>query len=68
MSKTYDEIFDELDSAARNNLSTLSVREYEQYKVLLIARGVKPDDVDLILRGFIWDQSESEAVSEIDDE
>jgi hypothetical protein len=62
--KTYDEIFKELDPAAKANLSARGVQEYERYKASLVADGDSPEDVELILRGFIWDESESEGREE----
>jgi hypothetical protein len=62
--KSYEEVFKELDAAARANLGDRGVREYEAYKVRLIADGDAPDEVELILRGFIWDQAECEARDE----
>jgi hypothetical protein len=61
---TYEDVFKELDPAARANLSARGVQEYERYKASLVADGDSPEDVKLILRGFIWDESESESRQE----
>lgn len=62
---TYEEVFAELDVAARANLSERGVRAYTSYKAKLLADGDSPEDIEMILRGFIWDESESEAVDEL---
>jgi hypothetical protein len=62
---TLDDVFKELDSAARANLSAKGVSSYEFYKRKLIADGDSPEEIEMILRGFIWDESESEAVDEL---
>ncbi len=61
---TYEEVFAELDVAARANLSERGVRAYTSYKARLVADGDSPEDVELILRGFIWDESESESADD----
>ncbi|NEV75627.1 hypothetical protein DYI24_00890 [Rhodopseudomonas sp. BR0C11] len=48
----------ELDNAARVNLREKDLRYYEKYKADLIASGETEEDIDLILRGFIWDATE----------
>lgn len=56
---SYNEVFKALDVAAVANLNAAGVREYEAYKVRLVSEGVPPDEVEQILRGFIWDASEA---------
>lgn len=46
----------ELDSAARANLTDPAFRRYCETRDRLIAEGT--DDVEAILRGFIWAESE----------
>ncbi len=61
---TLEDVFKELDLAARANLSAKGVSSYEHYKAKLVADGDSPEDIDAILRGFIWDESESESAAE----
>ena len=57
-------IEDELDGAARANLSPRGVEAYEAYKADLLARNLPLDEIEQILRGFIWDESESESAED----
>lgn len=57
----YEEILSGLDAAARANLSDASVRDYERRKAELIAERQAPDELELILRGWIWDEIEIES-------
>jgi hypothetical protein len=57
--RTYDQVFAELDGAARANLNDRGVHEYNRYKTELVAEGHSPQEVEEILRGFIWDASET---------
>lgn len=56
------EIADELDGAARANLSPCGVQEFMKYKEQLLAQGATADDIEDILRGFIWDASEPDGI------
>lgn len=58
--KTYEIIFSELDVDARVNLGDRGVPEYEAYKASLLAESVSPENIEMILRGFIWSQLESD--------
>ena len=60
--------FTELDSAARCNLSSYGVSRYNDYKAQLINREKSYEDIELILRGFIWGEIESEQESQQDEE
>lgn len=59
MPPLYKTEIEELDAAARANLSHHGVSAYESYKSQLLADGTP--HVEEILRGWIWDESESEA-------
>ncbi len=51
----------ELDEAARKNLTPIQLRGFFNYKSELHAGGHKwDDDAEVILRGFIWGESETE--------
>lgn len=60
--------FTDLDSAARCNLSSDGVNRYNDYKAQLINRKESYEDIDCILRGFIWEEIESEQESQQDEE
>lgn len=60
MSKTAKEVADALDGAARANLSQQGVKRFMEYKARLLADGTSAADINDILSGFIWDESESE--------
>jgi hypothetical protein len=61
----FDSTLKEMDLTARANLSASGVSSYEHYKAQLIADGDSPEDIELTLRGFIWDESEEEAFKEL---
>jgi len=51
--------FNELDRAAKANLTAKGYVEYLDYKKELLAEGVEPNsDIKDILCGFIWDETE----------
>lgn len=56
--KTYESVLAELDAAARVNLPASRLAAYDRYKADLIASCESPDDIDAILRGFIWAEIE----------
>jgi hypothetical protein len=58
MSRSLQEILNDLDGAARANLNARGVAEYETYKKRLIADGHEAGEIEEILSGFIWDASE----------
>jgi len=60
MSKTAREVADDLDGAALANLTPRGVQRFMEYKEQLLRKGTGVNDIDDILRGFIWDESESE--------
>jgi hypothetical protein len=53
---------DELDEAARANLSERGQSAYRAYRDQLIQEN--EPDAELILSGFIWDESESESLQD----
>ena len=53
-----EEQWNELDSAARANLTDSQVAEYERYKQDLKQGGTEVKEGLKILSGFIWDESE----------
>lgn len=59
MAKTVADVFAELDPAARANLNARGVQEYEKYKARLLADGDSSETIEAVLRGFIWDSSET---------
>ena len=50
--------FAELDGAAKSNLDDSGLAKYELYKKRLVAEGESEENMDAILTGFIWDESE----------
>ena len=61
-------VLQELDTAARANLGLAGVERYRRYKAELLADETTPDDMDIILRGFIWGEIEQDAASDEDDD
>jgi len=66
---TREELFKELDAAARHNLSYAGLRRYDRRKAELCGNqsrvpGVEEylaiHDIEAILRGFIWEEIEIE--------
>jgi len=45
---------DDLDSAAKANLDEYDLLRYYEYKEELIGDGESDKEINLILRGFIW--------------
>jgi hypothetical protein len=50
--------FRNLDAAARANLTDRNVQKYERYKASMIAGGDSQKEIETILCGFIWEESE----------
>lgn len=50
----------ELDDAARVNLTPASCTKYREYRDGLLAEGRDLDDIEVILRGFIWGEIEEQ--------
>lgn len=52
-----------LDDAARVNLPPDGYVKYQEYRDGLLAEGRNLDDIEVILRGFIWGEIEEDASS-----
>lgn len=54
------DVLKELDDAARVNLTPASCTKYREYRDGLLAEGRDLDDIEVILRGFIWGEIEEQ--------
>ncbi len=53
-----------LDSSALTNLGAKGMPAYEAYKERLFSEGHSLDDIDTILRGYIWECLEQDSTDE----
>lgn len=54
-----EDTWNSLDTAAIANLGKHNFPRFQKYKEDLYSRGIQwEDDAELILRGYIWDESE----------
>lgn len=53
----------DLDMAAKANLSARGLSRYHERKQELLSQGEDWEEIELILTGWIWDESEEESLT-----